>query len=125
MVELSEEVRQAWEQRDGVVVFTTVDKAGIPNTIYASSVLLHSSDTILIANNHFSKTLENIQSGSKGSVLFITSEKKSYQVKGSIEYHTQGPIYEGMKQWNPKQDLCQGVVALKAEEAYSGAEKLC
>ena len=124
MSALPEQVIDAWKNKEGPVVFSTVDRSGIPNSIYISCSTLYSNDTIVVANNKFSKTLENIQSGSKGSILFITADGKSYQIKGSIEYYTEGTIFDDMKQWNPKRDLGFGAAALKVEEAYTGAKKL-
>jgi predicted pyridoxine 5'-phosphate oxidase superfamily flavin-nucleotide-binding protein len=83
-----------------------------------------SEDTIVVANNYFSKTLENILAGSKGTILFITKEGKSYQMKGTIEYHKEGRIFEDMKKWNPKKHPGHAAAALKVEEVYTGAEKL-
>lgn len=124
MATLPEKVSKAWEDREGPVILTTVNVDGIPNAIYTSCVSVYSEDTIVIANNKLSKTLENILSGSRGSILFITTEGKSFQIKGSIEYHKEGTLFDNMKSWNPKQDLGFGAVALKVEEAYTGAEKL-
>jgi predicted pyridoxine 5'-phosphate oxidase superfamily flavin-nucleotide-binding protein len=124
MAALPEEVRKAWENRKGPIILSTVNKKGIPNSIYATCVSKYKDDTLVIANNYFSKTLENIEGNSKGSILFITREDKSYQVKGSIEYHKDGPVFEDMKKWNPKKHPGHAATALKIEEAYSGAEKL-
>ena len=124
MAELPEKVSKAWEDREGPIVLTTVNGEGIPNAIYATCVSKFSEDTIVVANNFFSKTLENIQEGSKGSILFITKGRKSYQIKGTIEYHTEGPIFEDMKKWNPKKHPGHAAAALKVEEVYTGAEKL-
>ncbi|MCP4722960.1 MAG: pyridoxamine 5'-phosphate oxidase family protein [Desulfobacteraceae bacterium] len=124
MTALPEEVSSAWEDHDGPIILSTVNKGGIPNSIYATCVSKYGEDTLVVANNYFSKTLENIEAGSKGSILFITKAGKSYQVKGSIEYHKDGPVYEDMKKWNPKKHPGHAATALKVEEAYSGAEKL-
>lgn len=124
MAELPEKVSKAWEDREGPIVLATVNGEGIPNAIYATCVSKFSEDTIVVANNFFSKTQENIQEGSKGSILFITKERKSYQIKGTIEYHTEGPIFEDMKKWNPKKHPGHAAAALKVEEVYTGAEKL-
>jgi predicted pyridoxine 5'-phosphate oxidase superfamily flavin-nucleotide-binding protein len=124
MPALPEKVSQAWEDKEGPIILSTVNGDGIPNAIYVSCASLFSEDMIVVANNKFSKTLENILSGSRGSILFITKEGKSYQIKGSIEYYKEGSIFEDMKQWNPKQDLGFGAAALKVEEVYTGAEKL-
>ncbi len=124
MVLLSEAVSKAWEDRKGPVIFTTVNESGTPNAIYVGCVSKFGEDTIVIANNYFSKTQENIFAGSKGSILFITNEGKSYQIKGTIDYHTEGDIFDDMKKWNPSQHPGHGAAAIKVEEVYSGAEKL-
>ena len=121
---LPEVVNRAWEEKEGPVVLATVDGKGVPNAIYATCVAKYGEDRIVIANNFFSKTLENIEQGSKGSVLFLTKEGKSYQLKGTITYHRDGPIFEDMKKWNPAQLPGHAAAAVKVEEVYSGAEKL-
>jgi len=124
MPALPEKVSEAWENREGPIILSTVNEDGIPNAIYATCVSKFSEDTIVVANNYFSKTLKNILSGSKGSILFITKEGKSYQLKGSIEYHKEGSIFEDMKKWNPKKHPGHAAAALKVEEVYTGAERL-
>jgi uncharacterized protein len=125
MAVLPDEVSKAWEDREGPVILSTVNGDGIPNAIYATCVSKFSEDTIVVANNYFSKTLENILSGSKGSILFITKNGKAYQIKGSIEHHKEGAVFEDMKKWNPEKLPGHAAAALKVEEVYSGSEKLC
>ena len=124
MALLPEEVSKAWENRKGPIILTTVSKEGVPNSIYATCVSKYSEDTLVIANNYFSKTLKNIEAGSSGSILFITPENKSYQVKGRIGYHTDGPLYEDMKKWNPEKHPGHAATALTVEAVYKGAEQL-
>ena len=124
MAALPEKVKKAWEDREGPIILSTVNRDGIPNAIYATCVSIFSEDTVVVANNYFSKTLKNILAGSKGTILFITKEGKSYQIKGSIEYHKEGSIFEDMKKWNPKKHPGHAAAALKVEEVYTGAEKL-
>jgi predicted pyridoxine 5'-phosphate oxidase superfamily flavin-nucleotide-binding protein len=124
MAVLPELVMKEWEKREGPIVFSTVDTKGIPNAIYANSVSMYDSKTIVVADNYFDKTRKNILSGSKGSILFITNDKKSFQVKGSIKYHRTGKIFNDMKKWNPDKYPGYAAVALKVEEVYSGSEKL-
>lgn len=124
MALLPEEVSKAWENRKGPIILTTVSKAGTPNSIYVTCVSKYSEDTLVIANNYFSKTLKNIEAGSSGSILFITPENISYQVKGRIEYHTDGPLFEDMKRWNPEKHPGHAATALKVQAVYKGAEQL-
>jgi len=121
---LPEEVGKAWDERKGPIIFTTVDGNGVPNAIYATCVNKFDEDTIVIADNFFDKTQKNILAGSRGSILFITSNDKAFQVKGTIEYHKEGDIFEDMKTWNPKQHPGHAAAVLKVEEVYSGSEKL-
>lgn len=124
MAVLPEQASRAWEARSGPVVLTTVDKNGIPNAIYATCVSMFDEKTLVVADNYFDKTRKNILSGSKASILFITDDNTSYQVKGSIEFYTSGAIYDNMKQWNPEKHPGRAAAALTVEEVYSGAEKL-
>jgi len=124
MATLPESVCQAWEDREGPVILTTVDAAGSPNAIYATCVALYGDDTIVVADNYFDKTRKNILAGSPGSILFITKEGKAYQVKGTIAYHQDGPVFDDMKKWNPEKHPGHAAAALTATEVYCGAEKL-
>jgi len=123
MAALPEVVRAAWEDRNGPVVLATVNEAGSPNIIYAGCVSIFGIDKVVVADNYFSKTRDNILAGSKGSILFITKAGKAYQIKGSLEYHKEGEIFDDMKSWNSKQPG-HAATALNVEEVYSGAEKL-
>lgn len=124
MAKLPERVLNAWDDRKGPVVLTTVSPEGMPNAIYASCVRLLDEETLVVADNYFHKTRENILAGSKGSILFMTNEGKAYQVKGTIGYHRDGPIYDHMKGWNPTKHPGHAAAALKVQEVYSGAEQL-
>lgn len=124
MPALPEAVIKAWTDRKGPVVLSTVDANGTPNAVYASCVSRFGEDLFVVANNFFNKTKKNIEAGSKGSLLFITSEDKSFQIKGHFEYRAEGPLFEDMKKWNPERLPGHAAAAVKAEEVYSGAEKL-
>ena len=124
MTQLPEIVTQAWEDKEGPIILTTVDAKGTPNSIYATCVRKASADMFVVADNFFNKTRANILSGSKGALLFITTEGKAYQVKGTITYYTEGQIFDAMKRWNPERLPGHGAAALKVEQVYSGGEQL-
>ncbi len=123
MAALPEIVSKAWDDRNGPVVLTTVDSDGVPNAIYASCVKKFSEDKLVVADNFFSKTRANIQAGSRGALLFITNEGKAYQVKGAIDYMTDGEIFDDMKGWNGDRPGHAAAV-VNVEEVFAGAEKL-
>jgi uncharacterized protein len=124
LVTIPETVRKAWEDREGPCVFTTVDINGTPNSIYVTCLRIYDDSTIAIANNYFNKTLENIKKGCKGSILFITKERKSYQIKGAVKYETSGEIREFMRECLDPKYPVHGVAVLCVEEVFKGAEKI-
>ncbi|MFW6154227.1 MAG: pyridoxamine 5'-phosphate oxidase family protein [Planctomycetota bacterium] len=125
MAALPEDVRQAWDDRDGPVILATVDTDGVPNIIYASCVGRFGDDRLVVADNYFDKTRNNLQNGGKrGSLLFRSKDGKAFQVKGTLEYHTSGEVFDHMKAFNPSQHPGHAAAAILAEEVYSGATRL-
>lgn len=128
MTALPEKVRQAWEDRDNPVILATVSPDGIPNIIYVTCVGAFGDDRLVVADNYFDKTRENLLACGKvrkGSMLFREKNGKPYQVKGTLEYHTSGDVFNHMKSWNPAKHPGRAAVALRVEEVYSGGEKIC
>ncbi|MEM7303928.1 MAG: pyridoxamine 5'-phosphate oxidase family protein [Pseudomonadota bacterium] len=124
MSHLPEGFLKAWEQRESRMIFSTVDVNGEPNSVWVLCVELVDDKRIQIANNFFSKTLENILAGSRGSLLMIAPEREAYQIKGSLEYDTEGPAFKEMKGWLDAKFAGVGVVTLNIESIYYGAEKV-
>jgi len=124
MNKLPEIVSEAWQNKQDALVFSTVNADGTPNSIYVTCVSMYNETQVLVANNFFSKTLENIQAGSKGSILFITKEDKSFQLKGMLSYFTEGELFDDMKKWNPTRLPGHGVAVLEIQEIFAGAQKL-
>ena len=121
---LPELVQKEWDNFDGAMVLTTVNSEGVPNSVYVACVKMESDAKIVIVDNYFDKTRSNILAGSKGSLLFITKDGKSYQIKGSFEYFKEGEIFENLKNWVRKDLPKVAAVVLNVEGAYSGSEKL-
>ena len=121
---MPDEVVQGWEDREGPIILTTVNKQGIPNAIYASCVSKFDNQTIIIADNYFQKTKENILSGSKAVLLFRTKNGQSYQAKGDIEYFAEGKFYENMKTWNPSKHPGNVAAVMKIALVYCGSREL-
>jgi predicted pyridoxine 5'-phosphate oxidase superfamily flavin-nucleotide-binding protein len=124
VAELTAELLAAWEDRSGPAVLATVDAAGLPNIIYVGAVSARANTQLAVADNYFDKTLKNLLAGCKGAILFRTSAGKTYQVKGALEYHTEGPDFDWMKSWNSPKRPGRGVCLLNVESVYSGAEKV-
>ncbi|HBE87688.1 MAG TPA: pyridoxamine 5-phosphate oxidase [Elusimicrobia bacterium] len=117
-------LREAWENREGYMIFTTVDGAGMPNSVYVLGVKLLADGRFAVIDNYFNKTRANIMNGSRGSLLFISKPRTSYQAKGRIEYVTSGPAFEELKAEVPEKYPRLAAALLTVDELYSGAERL-
>jgi len=124
MSSLPDIVLEAWQDRDGPAVLGTVDQAGNPNVIYVAAIKKLNDSQIAIADCVFHKTRANILTGSRGSFLFITKAGKAFQLKGSLSYHTSGPVFEDTKTWLDSTYTLFAVVVFNIEVVYEGAEKL-
>lgn len=117
-------VAQAWEDRVEPAVLVTVDASKTPNAIYVREIRHVPGEGFIVADNYFHKTRANIQSGSKGAILFLTKGRKSFQVKGTLSYHVDGPIFQNMQTWHDPKYPGVAATLLRVEEAFSGAERL-
>ena len=124
MSKLPEVIEKAWGDREGPIVLVTVNETKEPNAIYAGMVKKLDNGQVLVVDNYFNKTLHNIRRGTFGSILFITKDRKSYQLKGPIEYYTDGEIYNDMKKWLDPKYPGKGAAVLTVKEIYCGAEKI-
>jgi len=113
-----------WQKRSGPVVLATVSLEGLPNAAYCEAVNVYGDDKIVIADNGFEYTRLNILGGSRGAILFSTDDGKSYQVKGPLDYQTDGPIYDDMMKWLYPSLAGKAAIALTVEEIHTGSSKL-
>ncbi len=121
---LPREVMTAWDERDGPAVLTTISRGGVPNAIYVGAVTMAEDGRVTVTDNYFDKTRSNIEENAGAAVLFITKGRVSYQIKGDVEYHTDGPEYEAMLTWANPNHPRKGVAVLNAKEVYRGSERL-
>jgi uncharacterized protein len=124
MSTIPDEVVEGWEKREGPIVLTTVNEEGLPNAIYAGCVKMRGNDDIVVADNYFCKTRANIEQGSKGSLLFITADGKSFQLKGALTRHCDDVEHEAMKKWLDAKYPGEAAVVLSPEEVYCGAARI-
>lgn len=124
MIIIPESIKKEWDNKQDAVVLTTVSAEGIPNSIYATQVALFGNSKVLIANNKFNKTLKNIEVCKEATLLFITKETKSFQIKGCVSYKTEGDEFNDMKKWNRADLPGYGVAVIEIQEIFSGAEQI-
>ena len=124
MKDIPKEFDIAWDEREPNAVLTTIDANGIPNSVWVLCLHRLNKRKIQIANNSLNKTLANIKTNPYGALLFLASDRRAYQVKGNLEYHTDGEIFQNIREWLDPKYPGHGVAALTIEEIYFGAEKV-
>jgi predicted pyridoxine 5'-phosphate oxidase superfamily flavin-nucleotide-binding protein len=99
MAALSERMKEIFAKQ-GVLVMATADLNGIPNAVPIGAVKILDDETILVSDQFFNKTLENLKANPKVAISFWETDKgEGYQIKGDATIHTEGKIYEETAEW--------------------------
>lgn len=105
-----------------LVSFATVDKNGNPNVVAVFWKKIVDHNTILLIDNFFKTTKQNILDNNKICIAFWDSEtEEAYKIKGIAKYHTGGSFYElGKKFIQEKKPgrIPKGVVEITITEIY-------
>jgi len=110
----------------------------VPNVVPCGSTAAVSPDTIVIAAVFLDKTLRNIKENPKVALTFhgpappkdkisveALAKVKAYQVKGSAQLVTSGPVYEKTREMVMKKlgesalKMLKGALVIKVEEIYN------
>lgn len=124
MPKLPKAAHDAWLNRERRMVFTTTNSDNVPNAIWILCAELIDEDKFVIANNSMSKTLDNVIYGGKASLLYIAPEREAYQIKGTVQHHRDGSVYNDMKSWLNPNYPGHSAVEMHIEEVYYGSERL-
>jgi predicted pyridoxine 5'-phosphate oxidase superfamily flavin-nucleotide-binding protein len=93
------EVRETLAKQKPVPV-ATANKDGTPNVIFVGALKILDDENIMIADNFFYKTAQNLKENPKIAILCYNGEtKKSYQIKGSVTLCKEGENFEQMRKW--------------------------
>lgn len=127
-MEIPKHIQEAINNQE-IHILSTATKEGIPNIIYLIFLKVYNNNQILIANNKFFKTEKNLIENPK--ISFVVLDKKSgkaYQIKGTVEIHTDDKIYADTVEWvkakKPKMEAPKSGIILNVEAIYCGAEKI-
>jgi predicted pyridoxine 5'-phosphate oxidase superfamily flavin-nucleotide-binding protein len=86
--------------KQGIFVLGTADLKGVPNVVPVGAVKILDDETILVSDQYFLKTLNNLRENPRVSMSFWELEKgEGYQIKGEAAIHTEGKIYEETVEW--------------------------
>ncbi len=127
MAKLREEVKTAIDKAANVCVATT-DASAVANVVYVSYLKYQDDETIIIADNKFGKTRQNLKTNSKLSfVVLDTDTKKSYQVKGTVTSYSEGEKHQLVVDWvhvKHPQTTPFSALYLEVKEVFCGSEKI-
>ncbi len=93
MVKIPEDAEAIFKKTANISV-ATADKNGKPNCCYVRFWWFQ-GDKIVMINNFLDKTRKNMEETGWASVAaFDMDIHKAYQIKGTVEFKTEGPEYE-------------------------------
>ena len=121
MVKITDEMKEVAE-KGKIWAIATVSKDGIPNVVPVGTVRVLSDDELLIVNNFFKKTEENLNANPDKVAVSIWGIGKGFQFKGEARIETSGSIYdEGLQMVRAKnpQRSPKSVVVMKVKSIYS------
>ncbi len=102
MAKMPENVKSMFKHQ-GIVVFSTASKDGIPNAVPIGAKKIIDDETILISDQYFGKTLKNITENPIAGITFWDLKShEGYQIKGTITIETQGKRFEDTAKWIEK-----------------------
>jgi uncharacterized protein len=111
----------------GTVVLSTATADGEPNAVPVGAKKVVDSETVLISDQFFNKTLANMKANPRVAVTFWEGSE-GYQLKGTVSIETSGKQFEETAQWIA--DLSaktgfplksKGAIILKIKEIYGVA----
>ncbi len=124
MASLNERMKEIFAKQ-GTFVLATADLRGVPNAVPVGAVKILDDQTILVSDQYFQKTLENLKENPRVALSFWEMGE-GFQVKGEATIYTEGKIYEETAAWIRKRSeeigrplRSKGAVVIKITEIYS------
>ncbi len=128
-MKMPEYVQQVIDKQE-LHILSTASKEGHPNIIYLKFLKVYDEEHILIADNKFYKTEANLTENPRLAFVVLDEENHAaYQLKGSVEFHTSGQVFEETRRWvldeQPHPDIYpKSAVLLHVERIYRGTEQI-
>jgi predicted pyridoxine 5'-phosphate oxidase superfamily flavin-nucleotide-binding protein len=124
MAQMTERMQELFNKVRNVVLATATGD-GRPNAVPIGAKKIIDAETILISDQYFNKTLANIKTNPRVSVMYW-EEREGYQLKGTVTIETSGKRYEETARWigelSAKFGLSlksKGAIIFKIEEIYN------
>jgi predicted pyridoxine 5'-phosphate oxidase superfamily flavin-nucleotide-binding protein len=97
MVTLTEEMKESLAGTK-TAFFATSSKKSIPNVVPIGAFRALDDGTLLISDQFFNKTLQNMVENPKAALSWW-GEKGGYQIKGSVTIHTNDEVFKKDVAW--------------------------
>ncbi len=99
MGRLTEDAKRVLEQTK-VIPVATASRDGMPNVVPMTFVKALDDATVLIADNYMDKGARNLEENPHVSICVWNLEtKQAYQIRGAVEIHRSGSVYDEMVAW--------------------------
>ncbi len=126
MAQMTERMIELFNQVSAVVL-STATADGIPNAVPVGAKKIIDSETVLISDQFFNKTLANMKANPWVAVTFWEGHE-GYQLKGTVSIETSGKQFEETAKWISEMSAksgfplkSKGAVILKIKEIYGVA----
>jgi predicted pyridoxine 5'-phosphate oxidase superfamily flavin-nucleotide-binding protein len=120
MVTLTQEIKDSL-QGTKLAFLATSSKKGIPNAVPIAAFKLWDDGTVLISDQYFNKTLQNMVENPEVALSWW-GEKGGFQIKGTATVHTDDEVFRKniawMKEGWPK-FVPKGAVLVKITGVYA------
>jgi len=97
MVKLTDEIKESLTGTK-IVFLATSSKSSMPNAVPIGAFRLLDDETLLISDQFFHKTLQNLKENPQAAISWW-GEKGGFQLKGSITLHTNDEIFRQDVAW--------------------------
>nr|WP_320160511.1 pyridoxamine 5'-phosphate oxidase family protein [uncultured Methanoregula sp.] len=97
MVKLTDEIKESLTGTK-IVFLATSSKSSMPNAVPIGAFKLLDDETLLISDQFFHKTLQNLKENPQ-AVISWWGEKGGFQLKGSTTLHTNDEIFRQDVAW--------------------------
>ncbi len=119
MVKMPAEIKEVVAKQKPLPV-ATANTNGYPNVVFVTMWKIIDDETLLFVDNLLNKTRSNLEENpNMALVAYDSDSKKSYQIKGSIEIETKGPMYDMAKEMaSAKKQPGKAAVVFHVKEIY-------
>ena len=99
MGRLTEDAKRVLEQTK-VIPVATASGDGMPNVVPMTFVKALDDAAVLIADNYMDKGARNLEENPQVAICVWDLEtKQAYQIRGAVEIHRSGSVYDEMVAW--------------------------